>query len=96
MVASPTSIPIPGRYRPHQKRAPPPPPLSSVKRPPGRGVVDVVWFKHTDLRVHDHAGLAAAARGGRPTLPLFIFDPFWSRRTGIEAARRLSRVSLLH
>lgn len=35
--------------------------------------VQVVWFKR-DLRVDDHAPLAAAAAAG-PTLPLFVFEP---------------------
>ena len=36
--------------------------------------VHVVWFKR-DLRVHDHAALAAALASEGPVLPLFIFDP---------------------
>jgi deoxyribodipyrimidine photo-lyase len=36
--------------------------------------VDVVWFKR-DLRVHDHAPLAAAAASGRCVVPLFIVEP---------------------
>ncbi|WP_334165891.1 cryptochrome/deoxyribodipyrimidine photo-lyase family protein [Tepidimonas sp.] len=35
--------------------------------------VQIVWFKR-DLRVHDHAPLAAAARAG-PVLPLYIVEP---------------------
>ncbi|MFN8946394.1 MAG: FAD-binding domain-containing protein [Alphaproteobacteria bacterium] len=37
-------------------------------------MIDVVWFKR-DLRVHDHAALAAAAATGRPVLPLYIIEP---------------------
>lgn len=33
----------------------------------------VYWFRH-DLRLHDLAGLNAAAATGRPVLPLFILD----------------------
>jgi deoxyribodipyrimidine photo-lyase len=36
--------------------------------------VDVVWFKR-DLRVQDHAALAAAAASGRPVVPLYILEP---------------------
>ena len=36
--------------------------------------VQVVWFRR-DLRVHDHAALAAAIASGGPVLPLYIFDP---------------------
>lgn len=35
--------------------------------------VQIVWFKR-DLRVHDHAPLAHAARAG-PVLPLYIIEP---------------------
>ena len=34
----------------------------------------VVWFKR-DLRVHDHAPLAAAVATGRPVLPLYVVEP---------------------
>jgi deoxyribodipyrimidine photo-lyase len=37
-------------------------------------MIDIVWFKR-DLRVHDHAALAAAAATGRPLLPLYIIEP---------------------
>lgn len=37
-------------------------------------MIDVVWFKR-DLRVHDHAPLAAAAQTGRPVLALYIVEP---------------------
>jgi len=37
-----------------------------------------VWFKVTDLRLHDHAALLAAHAGSRlPVLHLFVFDPMW-------------------
>ena len=36
-------------------------------------MIQVVWFKR-DLRVHDHAPLAEAARRG-PVLPLYVFEP---------------------
>jgi len=40
--------------------------------------VQVVWFKR-DLRVFDHAALAAAARRG-PVLPLYIAEPgLWAQ-----------------
>ncbi len=40
--------------------------------------IHVIWFKR-DLRVHDHAALAAAAASGAPVLPLYIFEPeYWS------------------
>jgi len=34
----------------------------------------IVWFKR-DLRVHDHAPLAAACASGGPVLPLYIVEP---------------------
>jgi deoxyribodipyrimidine photo-lyase len=36
--------------------------------------VHLVWFRN-DLRVHDHAALAAAVASGAPVLPLYIFEP---------------------
>jgi deoxyribodipyrimidine photo-lyase len=39
--------------------------------------VNVVWFKSTDLRTHDHASLDAASKAGLPVVALFVFDPFW-------------------
>uniref|UniRef100_UPI0013DD5A6E deoxyribodipyrimidine photo-lyase n=1 Tax=Sandarakinorhabdus rubra TaxID=2672568 RepID=UPI0013DD5A6E len=36
--------------------------------------MDIVWFKR-DLRVHDHAPLAAACASGQPVLPLYILEP---------------------
>eukprot|EP00439_Symbiodinium_sp_Y106_P082209 s181_g21.t1 len=39
--------------------------------------VNVVWFKCTDLRTHDHAALKAAHNKGLPVLHLYVFDPFW-------------------
>ena len=36
-------------------------------------MVEIVWFKR-DLRVHDHAPLAAAAANG-PVIPLYILEP---------------------
>ena len=33
----------------------------------------IVWFR-SDLRVADHPALAAAARTGRPVVPVFVFD----------------------
>ena len=36
--------------------------------------INVVWFKR-DLRLQDHAPLAAAAQDGKPTLLLYIFEP---------------------
>lgn len=37
-------------------------------------MIDIVWFKR-DLRVHDHAPLAAATASGRPVLALYILEP---------------------
>eukprot|EP00930_Biecheleria_cincta_P095588 TRINITY_DN87539_c0_g1_i1.p1 TRINITY_DN87539_c0_g1~~TRINITY_DN87539_c0_g1_i1.p1 ORF type:complete len:702 (+),score=76.14 TRINITY_DN87539_c0_g1_i1:145-2250(+) len=39
--------------------------------------INVVWFKCTDLRTHDHAALKAAHADGLPVLHLFVLDPFW-------------------
>ena len=36
-------------------------------------MVEIVWFKR-DLRIHDHAPLAAAAASG-PVIPLYILEP---------------------
>ncbi len=47
-----------------------------------RGMLDVVWFKR-DLRVADHAALAAARA---PVLPLYIVEPAYWR--GADAAPR--------
>ena len=48
----------------------------------------IVWFKR-DLRVHDHAPLAAACASGEPVLALYIFEPeLWSGPDG--TARQLS------
>ena len=33
----------------------------------------VLWYRH-DLRVSDHAALAAAVRAGGPVVPVFILD----------------------
>ena len=41
--------------------------------------MEIVWFKR-DLRVHDHAPLAAACASGRPVLPLYIVEPeLWAQ-----------------
>lgn len=40
----------------------------------GRPDVQVVWFKR-DLRVRDHAALAAAVTTGGPVLPLYVIEP---------------------
>jgi deoxyribodipyrimidine photo-lyase len=37
-------------------------------------LIDVVWFKR-DLRMHDHAAIAAAGGSGRPVLALYIVEP---------------------
>ncbi|HPF24239.1 MAG TPA: FAD-binding domain-containing protein [Hyphomonas sp.] len=40
--------------------------------------VHIIWFRR-DLRVHDHAALAAAMASGGSVLPLYIFEPgFWA------------------
>ena len=36
----------------------------------------MVWFKATDLRVHDHGPLLAA-HADRPVLHLYVKDPTW-------------------
>ncbi len=42
-------------------------------------MLEIVWFKR-DLRVHDHAPLAAAAASGRAVLPLHVIEPaLWSQ-----------------
>lgn len=46
--------------------------LSASTRLPG--AVHLVWFKR-DLRLADHAPLAAAAAAGGPVLPLYIVEP---------------------
>ena len=39
--------------------------------------VSIVWFKR-DLRLHDHAPLAAACVAGLPVLPLYVIEPdYW-------------------
>lgn len=43
--------------------------------------INVVWFKCTDLRTHDHAALKAAHAEGLPVLHLYVFDPFWHANT---------------
>jgi len=43
--------------------------------------VNVVWFKCTDLRTHDHAALKAAHDDGLPVLHIYVFDPFWHANT---------------
>ncbi|CAK0847503.1 unnamed protein product [Prorocentrum cordatum] len=48
--------------------------------------VNVVWFKCTDLRTHDHAALQAAHADKLPVLHLYVFDPFW-----YEGSTRLCR-----
>lgn len=42
--------------------------------------INVVWFKYTDLRIHDHAPLRAAHAADLPVLHLFVFDPYWYRK----------------
>ncbi|KAK3273243.1 hypothetical protein CYMTET_18506 [Cymbomonas tetramitiformis] len=50
--------------------------------------INVVWFKPTDMRVHDHLPMARAhgyGDGGThgeplPVLHLFVFDPFWFKK----------------
>ncbi|MDZ7627414.1 MAG: deoxyribodipyrimidine photo-lyase [Parvularculaceae bacterium] len=37
-------------------------------------MIDIVWFKR-DLRVEDHAPLAAACVSGAPVLPLYVIEP---------------------
>ena len=41
--------------------------------------VSIVWFKR-DLRIHDHAPLAAACAVGFPVLPLYVIEPdYWQQ-----------------
>jgi deoxyribodipyrimidine photo-lyase len=43
-------------------------------------VIDIVWFKR-DLRLSDHAPLAAGVSSGRPVLPLYIVEPeLWRQK----------------
>ena len=47
--------------------------------------ISLVWFKR-DLRVHDHAPLAAACAVGKPVIPLYVVEPdYWRQQF---AARR--------
>ena len=42
-------------------------------------MLEIVWFKR-DLRIHDHAPLAAAAASGRPVVPLYVLEPgLWAQ-----------------
>ena len=47
--------------------------------------ISIVWFKR-DLRIHDHAPLAAAVFGGLPVLPIYVVEPDYWRQP--FAARR--------
>jgi deoxyribodipyrimidine photo-lyase len=49
-----------------------------------RQPIVVVWFKR-DLRVSDHAALAAAASTGLPVLPLYIVEPEYWRQPDTSA-----------
>ena len=41
--------------------------------------LSIVWFKR-DLRIHDHAPLAAACATGLPVLPLYVVEPdYWQQ-----------------
>ena len=41
--------------------------------------LSLVWFKR-DLRIHDHAPLAAACAAGLPVLPLYVVEPdYWQQ-----------------
>jgi len=54
----------------------------------------IVWFKR-DLRVHDHAPLAAACASGEPVLALYIFEPcLWSGPDGTSRQLSFLRESL--
>eukprot|EP00927_Polykrikos_kofoidii_P040313 TRINITY_DN34493_c0_g1_i1.p1 TRINITY_DN34493_c0_g1~~TRINITY_DN34493_c0_g1_i1.p1 ORF type:complete len:676 (-),score=74.81 TRINITY_DN34493_c0_g1_i1:361-2388(-) len=55
----------------------------------GRLKINVVWFKGTDLRVHDHASLQAAHAAGLPVLHLFVFDPVWFAPTPLAGFPRM-------
>ncbi|MCB0293521.1 MAG: deoxyribodipyrimidine photo-lyase, partial [Calditrichaeota bacterium] len=57
-----------------------------------RSEISVFWFRR-DLRLEDNRGLHQALQGGRPVLPLFIFD-----QAILEALpdRRDRRVEFIH
>lgn len=58
------------------------------------GVFQVVWFKR-DLRLHDHAPLAEAARCG-PVLPLYVIEPgLWAQPDASGRQWAFVRESLL-
>lgn len=48
-------------------------------------MVRIVWLKR-DLRAHDHAALAAAARGGSAIVPVYVVEPWLWREP--DASRR--------
>ena len=52
-----------------------PPPPSLV--PDGSKRVSLVWFKNTDLRLHDHLPLLTAHRSSDVVIHLMVIDPFW-------------------
>jgi len=41
--------------------------------------VSLVWFKNTDLRIHDHLPLLTAHRTSAAVIHLMVVDKFWSR-----------------
>ena len=47
--------------------------------------ISLVWFKR-DLRVHDHAPLAAACAVGTPVIPLYVVEPDYWRQQFAAAA----------
>ena len=53
----------------------------------------ILWFRN-DLRLHDHPGVSAALKSGRPILPLYIWDETASARPMGSAARWWLRHSL--
>jgi deoxyribodipyrimidine photo-lyase len=48
--------------------------VGNARSPARAGTETTVVLFNRDLRVHDHPALAAAARGGRAVVPLFVFD----------------------
>lgn len=55
-----------------------------------RPLVNVVWHKNSDLRLHDHEPLSRAhlERPKLPVVHLHAFDPFWFGRTKLGGFRK--------
>ena len=65
----------------------------------GRASVHVVWFKHTDLRVHDHVPLCEAHKqallDGSAVLHLMTIDTTWFSASATSREARLPRCGWL-